>query len=96
MTHIAKDNASRAKRGSALHKFSRMLARIAAVVEPGRHPLHKVEAAHTARCERATYAAEEFQDTGIDPSDATGIASWQPDLPFFMQGGCCHAADTCV
>ncbi len=68
--------------------FSRLRARIAAALEAGGRSVLNVEAAHTARCDRAIFAAAENQDTGIDASDATGIASWQPDLPFFMQGGC--------
>lgn len=88
MIHIVDSNAIGTKRRGALGIFSRLLVRIAAILEAGRRPLQKVEAAHSARCDRATFAAGEYQDTGIDPSDATGIASWQSDLPFFMQGGC--------
>jgi hypothetical protein len=52
-----------------------------------RKTLHAVEDAHQSRCNLSSFAAEEFEDTGVDPSDATGITSWQPDLPFFMQSG---------
>lgn len=60
---------------------------IAAALRGTRASLRKVEVAHASRCHLASFSAEEFQDTGIDPSDASGIASWQPDLPFFMQSG---------
>jgi hypothetical protein len=88
MIHITDDHAIRAMPGDVLGKFGRLRARIAAALEAGGRSFHKVEAAHITRCERASFAAEEYLDTGIDPSDATGIASWQPELPFFMQGGC--------
>ena len=49
--------------------------------------VRRVEEAQAARCTRASFSEEDFQDTGRDASDATGIASWQPALPFYMQGG---------
>jgi hypothetical protein len=70
-----------------LDKFVRFATWIAAVLRGTRARLHKVEVANATRCNLASFSAEEFQDTGIDPSDAAGIASWQPDLPFFMQTG---------
>jgi hypothetical protein len=70
-----------------LDKYRAFTAWIAAVFSASRTSLHKVEVAHISRCDLASFSAEEFQDTRIDPSDATGIPSWQPDLPFFMQSG---------
>lgn len=49
--------------------------------------LASAENAHVLRCTLESLPAETFRDTGIDPRDATGIASCQPDLPFFMQSG---------
>lgn len=43
--------------------------------------------AQAARAKRASFCAQDFRDTGLDPSEATGITSWQADLPFFMQNG---------
>lgn len=62
-------------------------SRSAAAFGAIRKSLQTVEEAHATRCSLMSFATEEFQDTGVDPSDATGIASWQPDLPFFMQNG---------
>jgi hypothetical protein len=88
MIHITDDNAIRATPTVAFDKFSRLLTWIVAALEERGRFFHKVEAAHASRCDRENFSEKEFQDTGIDPSDATGIPSWQPDLPFFMQGGC--------
>mgnify|MGYP003551446429 FL=1 len=63
------------------------LSWIAAVIGVTRAPVAKIDAAHALRCHHASFLVEDIQDTGIDPSDATGIAAWQPDLPFFMQSG---------
>jgi hypothetical protein len=87
MTHAIDDNATRTTPTVVYDKFRRLPAWIAAAFHAGRRSLRKAEAAQSSRCIRESFAAEEFQDTGIDPSDATGIGSWQPDLPFFMQQG---------
>jgi hypothetical protein len=88
MIHAADDNDTRGTAIHVLDKYKAFSAWIAKILKATRTSLHKVEVAHALRCDLASFSAEEFQDTGIDPSDATGIASWQPDLPFFMQGGC--------
>lgn len=46
-----------------------------------------VDKAHARRCELASLPQNMMCDTGLSPEDATGIASHQPDLPFFMQNG---------
>jgi hypothetical protein len=46
-----------------------------------------VDNAHALRCELASLPQNVMSDTGLSPEDATGIASHQPDLPFFMQSG---------
>ena len=46
-----------------------------------------VDKAHALRCELASLPQNVMSDTGLSPEDATGIASHQPDLPFFMQNG---------
>jgi len=45
----------------------------------------KVDRAHALRCELASLPENTLRDTGITPEDASGIAGWQPALPFFMQ-----------
>ena len=87
MTHASADKRSSAKPMPVFHTFRRIGNRIAAVLAAPRRSRHRVEEAHAARCTLASFSGAEFQDTGIDPSDATGIPSWQPDLPFFMQSG---------
>lgn len=47
----------------------------------------RVDKAHARRCELASLPQNVMSDTGLSPEDATGIASHQPDLPFFMQSG---------
>lgn len=67
--------------------FKRFRTLIAAVLAAARASRQKVDDAHAARCTLASFAKAEFEDTGVDPSDATGISPWQPNLPFFMQSG---------
>lgn len=87
MIHASDETNARATPIEVLDRFVPFTTWIPAVLRGTRAFLHKVEVAHASRCNRASFSEEEFQDTGIDPSDATGIASWQPDLPFFMQSG---------
>lgn len=47
----------------------------------------RADAAHDARCRLEAVPDEVARDGGLAPEDATGIATWQPDLPFFMQRG---------
>ena len=47
----------------------------------------RVDKAHARCCELASLPQDVLRDTGMFPEDATGIASHQPDLPFFMQNG---------
>ncbi len=68
-------------------RLGRFTQWIAAVLTATRASPHRVEDAHALRCSLASYSAEDFHDTSIDASDAMGIASWQPALPFFMQNG---------
>ena len=46
-----------------------------------------VETAHVRRAELASLDAHTQRDSGMSAQDATGISSYQPDLPFFMQSG---------
>ena len=46
-----------------------------------------VDKAYARRCELASVPQDLLRDTGLSPEDATGIASHQHDLPFFMQNG---------
>ncbi len=87
MIHASDDNHTPATPIDVVAKFRPFMTWIGAVLGATRASVHKVEAAHAARCNLASFSAKEIQDTDIDPSDATGIASWQPDLPFFMQSG---------
>lgn len=90
MIHASDQTNARAKPMEVLDKFVPFTTWAAAVLRGTRACLHKAEVANDSRRNLASFSAEEFQDTGIDPSDATGIASWQPDLPFFMQSGFCR------
>ena len=47
----------------------------------------RVDKAQARRCALASLPQDILSDTGLSPEDATGIASHQPDLPFFMQNG---------
>ena len=47
----------------------------------------RVDKAHARRRELASLSQDVLKDTGLSPEDATGIASHQADLPFFMQDG---------
>ena len=49
--------------------------------------LARVDKAYARRCELASVPQDLLRDTGLCPEDAIGIASHQPDLPFFMQNG---------
>lgn len=87
MIHASESNVTAAT-SLTLHGSAKpFLAWIATVIGVTRVPSGKIDAAHALRCHRASFLAGDVQDTGIDPSDATGIAAWQPDLPFFMQSG---------
>ena len=56
-------------------------------LQPLRASIAGVDKAHSRRCELASLPQNVASDTGLSPEDATGIASHQPDLPFFMQSG---------
>ena len=56
-------------------------------LQPLRASVARVSKAHARRCELANLPQNVMSDTGLSPEDATGIASYQPDLPFFMQSG---------
>ena len=87
MIHVSENNVTPATPINLHDRARPFMAWIAAVIGVTRAPVDKIDAAHALRCHRASFLVEDIQDTGIDPSDATGIAAWQPDLPFFMQSG---------
>ena len=87
MTHAVADKHSPARPVLAVEQFRRFKSRIAAILAGARTSWQRVEDAHAARYTFSSFSDAEFHDTGIDPSDATGIPSWQSDLPFFMQSG---------
>lgn len=75
------DVASGLDQGALLRPwFSRWL-------RPLRASVARVDKAHANCCELASLPQDVTSDTGLSPEDATGIASHQPDLPFFMQNG---------
>lgn len=49
--------------------------------------LTKIEKAHALRAELASFDVHTCRDIGLSAPDATGISSYQADLPFFMQSG---------
>jgi hypothetical protein len=87
MIHVSENNAAPATPINLHDRVGSFVTWVAAVVGVTRASVDKIDAAHALRCHRASFLVEGNQDTGIDPSDATGIAAWQPDLPFFMQSG---------
>lgn len=87
MIHASENNVPPATPINVPDRARPFMAWIAAVIGVTRAPVDKIDAAHTLRCHRASFLIEDIRDTGIDPSDATGIAACQPDLPFFMQSG---------
>ena len=52
-----------------------------------RPALIRAKTAHTLRHELSCLPQEIARDSGLCPEDVTGISTWQPDLPFFMQNG---------
>ncbi len=87
MIRTSDDTATPTPSMDVLEKLWWFATSIVATPRAARAALQKVEVAHTSRCTLASVAGPDCHDTGIDPSDATGVASWQPDLPFFMQHG---------
>jgi hypothetical protein len=87
MFHSSDDIDTSARPMGVVDKFRQLTSRIAATLGTTRASVQKLDVAYASRCKFASYSAEEFRDTGVDPSDATGIASWQADLPFFLQSG---------
>ncbi len=87
MFHASDDIDTSARSTGVVEKFRQFTSGIAAALGATRASVQKAEAAHASRCKFSSYSAEEFRDTGVDPSDATGIAAWQPELPFFMRIG---------
>ena len=87
MAHTSENNDTPATPMELLKKLGHFITWIAAVPYAARTILHSVEVAHDSRCHLESVSAKVVRDSGLDPSDATGIAAWQPDLPFFMQSG---------
>lgn len=87
MAHTSENNHTPATPKDMLEKLGHITTWNAALSGAARTFLHRAELAHASRCKLASVSAKVVQDTGLDPSDATGIAPWQPDLPFFMQSG---------
>ncbi len=63
----------------------RVLSWVSRWIQPLRASVARVNQAQIRRCELASLPQNMLSDTGLSPDDATGIASHQPDLPFFMQ-----------
>lgn len=87
MAHASDRNDPRTVPTGVREHCAAFMTGFAARLGAARTSLRKVEVAQSARCNLASFSAREVQDTGTDPSDATGIAAWQTDLPFFMQNG---------
>lgn len=47
----------------------------------------RVEAAMTGQRRLAELRPETLRDTGLSADDLTGVATHDPDLPFFLQSG---------
>jgi hypothetical protein len=87
MAHTSENNDTPATPMEMLETLGHSITRIAVFPGAVRTFLHRAELAHVSRCNLASVSAMVVRDSGLDPSDATGIAAWQPDLPFFMQSG---------
>lgn len=87
MAHISKTDIAPATPMEMPRKLGHILTWIAAVPGAARFFLRRAEVAQAARCQLESVSSEVVRDSGLDPSDATGIPAWQPDLPFFMQNG---------
>lgn len=87
MAHTSETDIAPATPMEMPKKLGHIIAWIAAVPGAARFLLRRAEAAQTARCRLESVSAEVVRDSDLDPSDATGIPAWQPDLPFFMQSG---------
>lgn len=72
---------------SGLDQVALMRSWFSRWLRPLRASVARVDKAHARRCELASLPQDLLSDTGLSPEDATGIASNQPDLPFFMQDG---------
>lgn len=57
------------------------------VRRPGRQGADAVAEAQARRCCRERIPRDALRDSGLSRDDATGIGSWQAELPFFMQSG---------
>jgi hypothetical protein len=87
MAHTPEINHTSASSMEMPRKLGHVISWIAAVLGAARLFLRRAEVAQASRCKLEAVAAEVVRDNGLDPSDATGIAAVQPDLPFFMQSG---------
>jgi hypothetical protein len=47
----------------------------------------RAERSHHRRLGFAMVSPEVLHDIGLSAEETTGLPSWQPDLPFFMQTG---------
>lgn len=65
----------------------RATSRISQWTATARSWLTRSSKAHNESCTLDALPKDIRRDIGMSPEDATGIPSWQPDLPFFMQGG---------
>jgi hypothetical protein len=70
--------------GLADGSAGRMLGRIVGLV---RHRFGRAARAQERRRAGEAVGADTMRDTGVAPEMATGIRTWQADLPFFMQSG---------
>ena len=87
MAHTSENNDTPATPMEMLEKLRYFITWIAAAPGAARTFLHRAEVAHASRSNLASVSAKVVRDSGPDPCDATGIAAWHPDLPFFMQNG---------
>ena len=87
MIRASDDTLTRAKPTAPVFSYGPSITWFVGLLGSIRASMRRVECGHVARSDLMSISAEVSRDTGFDPSDATGISSWQPDLPFFMQGG---------
>lgn len=72
--------------GRATHE-SNLLQMLAGLLGTTQFQFGAAARAHDRRRAGADVAADTMPDTGVAPETASGIQTWQADLPFFMQQG---------
>lgn len=71
----------------AVHEDATALSRIAAGFKRLRQSFICTNTGMERRARLSALPTDATEDTGFDPGDLSGVASFDPDLPFFLQSG---------